>query len=326
MKICFIDKTEFSYSFKDLNSSKLRGAESIIINLSKEVSNLGHEVSVFNKCDYEYNSKEYSWFNINRLNKSFKFDVVIANGDCNFFNLASADKNILISHSNQPLEQFLRKRQLFSYLKFRPKIWMTSKYQIKKRSPLIKIFGQLYIPWSVDNIFVNTEISKDTISDQAIFTSRPDRNLKSLIEIWSKLIHPKIKEKRLVIYGYGEKINHSNIINKDFVDQNELMDDIKNSRLYLIPGHKAETFCLAAEEAKELCIPIVTLGIGCLAERVNHGKTGFIAKNKKEFGDYTIQLFNDDKLWANLRNNLIKIRGENNWLKIANTFISQIYE
>ena len=52
MKICFIDKTEFLYSFKDINSNKLRGAESIIINLSKEVSNLGHEVIVFNNCDF----------------------------------------------------------------------------------------------------------------------------------------------------------------------------------------------------------------------------------------------------------------------------------
>ena len=326
MKICFVDKTEFSYSFKDLNSSKLRGAEAIIINLSKEVSNLGHEVFVFNNCDYEYESKKYSWLNINRLNNLFEFDVVIANGDCNFFNFASAKKNILISHSNQPLEQFLRKRQLYSYIKFRPIVWMTSKYQIKKRSPLIKIFGHMHIPWSVDNIFMNTEISNDIKSDQAIFTSRPDRNLKSLIDIWSNLIHPNIKEKKLIIYGYNKQINHSNIINKNFVPQNDLMNDIKISRVYVIPGHKAETFCLAAEEAKELCIPIVTLGIGCLAERVHHGETGFIAKNKKEFSDYTIQLFNDDKLWMNLRKNLIKIRGENNWFKIANTFISQIYE
>ena len=58
-----------------------------------------------------------------------------------------------------------------------------------------------------------------------------------------------------------------------------MIDDIKKSRIFLIPGHKAELFCLSAQEAKELCVPIVTLGIGSLSERVIHGKTGFIAKN-----------------------------------------------
>ena len=51
----------------------------------------------------------------------------------------------------------------------------------------------------------------------------------------------------------------------------------------LNPGHKGEVFCLAAEEAKELCIPIVTMGYGSLKERVDHGVTGYIAKNKNEF-------------------------------------------
>ena len=143
MKICFIDKTEFSFSCKDINKSKLRGAESIFINLSKEVSNLGHEVIVFNNCNEdEYESANYSWLNINRLkSKNYNFDVVISNSDCNFFKLVSAKKNILISHSNQSIEQFIRKNQLISFLKFRPIIWMTSNFQAKKRSTFIKMFN-----------------------------------------------------------------------------------------------------------------------------------------------------------------------------------------
>ena len=60
----------------------------------------------------------------------------------------------------------------------------------------------------------------------------------------------------------------------------KLILDLINSRLFLTPGHKTEVFCLAAEEARELCIPIVTMGYGCLYERVEHGVTGFIAKNQ----------------------------------------------
>ncbi len=328
MKICFIDKTEFSYSYQDINKSKLRGAESILINLSKEISKLGHEVIVFNNCNKdEHESSSFSWLNINRLKNNFyNFDIVISNSDCNFFNLASGKKNILISHSNQPIEQFIRKNQLMSYLKFRPKIWMTSNFQVKKRSKLIKMFGYILIPWSVDEIFLNAKINNNIDDNQAIFTSRPDRNLDILLNVWSKYIYPHDKKKRLVIYGENDKLLNESIINKNFVPHNELIKDVCNSRLFLIPGHKAETFCLAAEEAKELCVPIVTMGIGCLSERVDHEKTGFVAKNENEFKDYIIQLFSNNETWNLFRNNLLKLRGKNNWRNVANTFIKKINE
>lgn len=81
----------------------------------------------------------------------------------------------------------------------------------------------------------------------------------------------------------------------------------------MIPGHKAELFCLAAEEARELCLPIVTLGIGSLSERVEHEQTGFIAQNEDEFAFYTLELFNNNNLWNNIRDNLFRLRGSKNW-------------
>ena len=91
-------------------------------------------------------------------------------------------------------------------------------------------------------------------------------------------------------------------------NKKELIKDLVNSRLFITPGHKTEVFCLAAEEAKELCIPIVTMGIGSLYERVDHGITGFIAKNQKEFIDYSIKILNSDDLYLNLKKNLLKVK------------------
>ena len=83
--------------------------------------------------------------------------------------------------------------------------------------------------------------------------------------------------------------------------------------------------CIAAEEARELCIPIVTLGIGSLTERVKHGITGFIAKNYEEFAYYTLKIFEDKILWKRLRNNLIKIRGTKKWNSVAINLLKQIH-
>ena len=92
----------------------------------------------------------------------------------------------------------------------------------------------------------------------------------------------------------------------------------------LVPGHKAELYCIAAEEARELCIPIVTLGIGSLYERVEHGITGFVANNRDDFAEYTLKIFNDYNLWKKLRNNLISLRGTKKWAMTASNLLKQL--
>ena len=61
-------------------------------------------------------------------------------------------------------------------------------------------------------------------------------------------------------------------------------------------------------------------------ERVNHGKTGFIANNEKEFADYTFQLFNDDNIWNDMRKNLFSLRGSKKWKDVAKQFLKNAYE
>ena len=73
-----------------------------------------------------------------------------------------------------------------------------------------------------------------------------------------------------------------------------------------------------------MCIPIVTLGYGCLSERVIHGKTGYITKNNNEFTKYTLELFKNDHLWQSMRNNLEKIRSKIKWNNVAEDLINQI--
>ena len=61
-----------------------------------------------------------------------------------------------------------------------------------------------------------------------------------------------------------------------------------------------------------------------MAERVENGKTGFVTKDEKEFAKCTLELFTNDNLWNEMRNNLITNRGKNNWLYVAKKLISQL--
>ena len=48
MKICFLDKTSFQYNYNDLNSPKLSGAETTLLNLSYTISKMSNDVPVMN--------------------------------------------------------------------------------------------------------------------------------------------------------------------------------------------------------------------------------------------------------------------------------------
>ena len=326
MKICFIDYTKFKYSFNDKDNPLLRGAETTLINLSYNLSLLNNEVYIFNNCSKKLHLKNYYWNHINELDQSqISFDIAIANGDINLLNKVNAKKKFAISYSVQPIEKFIRKNQLSSYLKNKPKIILIGQYHKNKRNILTRIWGYDFLNLAIDDNFLksNVIIDKNELTNQAIFTSRPDRNGEKLIKIWKDKIIPYNDNVKLLFTPTSEMKDLSmfNIFYRKMKNQLELINDLKDSRVMLVPGHKAELFCLAAEEARELCIPIVTLGIGSLRERVIHNETGFIAKNEEEFAKYTLDLFNDNDLCIQLKKNLYKIRNSNNWINSANSFL-----
>ena len=76
MKICFLDNTNFQYNSRDLYSNKLRGAESILINLSKALNESGNQVTILNNCPKNEIIDNINWININHYNQSEYFDIV----------------------------------------------------------------------------------------------------------------------------------------------------------------------------------------------------------------------------------------------------------
>ena len=324
MNICFLDGIDNQYTSKDSESSKLRGAENVVINLSKELSKLGNNVFVYNNNQYINTINGVTWANFKYINNKIIFDLAITNNDLNLFKKIKSKKYVAISHSIQSIEKFIRKGQLVSYLYYRPQIILLSNYHLKNRNALLKVFGSIKLEWAVDEIFLNTTIDDSLVEDRAIFTSRDDRNLDILINIWKKKIFLKNKSSKLFVTPSSLIDNKFNIFERNFGSRDMLIKDLIKSRVFLIPGHKGEIFCIAAEEARELCIPIVTLGIGALSERVDHGRTGFIAKNEIEFAQFSLKILRDNNLWRRLRNNLKNIRRSKTWENTAKKLIKHI--
>ena len=328
-KIYFIENSS-SFDFSDLNSPYIGGSEKTLINITNELSKDKNKIiKVFNKSNKPSFKNNLSWNNINNIDTTDTPDYLIAMSDANLLTKINCKKKFLWSHSVQSIEKFIRKKQLFPFIINKPILLLEGEYHYKTRSFFTSFFGKKILPIATDDDFIKTNVDINYIPNQkAIFTTRSDRNLNFLLECWREI---KKKSPKADLYinppfdlSNEDKINGIKLRHKG--SKHELISDLITSRVMLNPGHKGEVFCLAAEEARELCLPIITMGYGSLYERVIHNETGFIAKNKEEFINLAEKILNNDDMYLNLKKKLYLKRNSRSYKDVAIDFLKIINE
>ena len=325
--IVFIDNSDSDFTGYDINTSKVRGTESSLILLAESFIKKGIKVKVLTETKQTVicNGVEY-------LNKetplSENFDICIAISNANRFENFKAKKYIVWSNSLQPFEKFLRKKQLFPFIKYKPEVVTMCNYQFDKRSFITSLYGKHMISLSVDPIFYTEDVDINFIPDKNVLNNiRSLRNLDWLIRIWTKNFKNKDNQAKLYInpdlISYTDHLKTNNIFERKYGTRKELIDELKNTRVFAYTGHKSDIWVLTVEEAVQMCVPVVTYGIGSVKDRVKHGETGYIVKNDDEFAYYMEKLLFDDEFYLKLRKKMLKNRGFKSWDYIANIWIKK---
>ena len=329
IKIYFIEKS-IDFNNNDLSSFKIAGSEKTLINISNALAkNDKFEIKVFNQTTKEIKSNNVQWLNISNINGEDEADHLISMSDANLLSLVKSKNKYLWSHSVQPFEKFLRKKQLLPFIYNKPLMLLEGEYHFNTRSWITSFYGKKILKLAPDNDFIDAKINPTLIpSNKAIFTTRSDRNLLFLLNSWPSIFNKAPKSELNInppheITPEEAKLNIKLRVKSD---KKQLIDELIDSRVMLNPGHKGEVYCLAAEEARELCLPIVTMGYGSLYERVIHNKTGFIAKTKKEFIDYSIELLNNNDTYLRLKENLFKIKGNRTYKDVSDDLLDILNE
>ena len=325
--VIVIDNSDISYSGEDIDGTLVRGTEASLILLSEQFVKMGISVDYCNSTQKKSQVNGVNYFNKNKIIKNKQYDLAIVISDANEFRRVSSVKKAVFSNSNQPIEKFIRKKQLFPFLKYKPTLITLCDYQYKKRSFFTSFYGKQTIPITVDPKFLNIEIDQNFLPEKkVVYNIRSNRNLDRLIKIWCDKIFPFNEDFKLYItpnlIDYKDFHKKNNIFLRTIGSRSEMIDEMKNYRALTYLGHKSDIFTLTAEEAIKMCLPVITFGIGSLKERVTHNETGFIAKNDQEFADYTIKLLNDDDFYLDLKSKMKNKRKENNWEFIANEWAS----
>jgi len=304
-----------AFDGKSLERGPLGGAETAFLSLAHALARRGHRVRVFNMCAASMSHEGVEWAPL-ADGVPDEVDLYIANRSDKLIRLAAGARAAVFWIHN-PAGYLLKFRYLWKLWQRRPTIVFSGKFHAASYPGWAPAGTRRIIPYGISEVF-RTAMPPRTPPRQAIFTSNPLRSLDWLLDLWCSRIHPASPDAELHVYSgmatYGSFGNSraaamrpilakaagmaaSGVVLKDPVAKEALAGALGASRVLLYRGDPGETFCLAVGEAQAVGVPAVVQDIGCVAERLVDGVTGFVACDDESFAVHAIRLLTDDALW-----------------------------
>jgi hypothetical protein len=304
-----------AFDGKSLERGPLGGAETAFLSLAQALAQRGHRVRVCNMCAAPMSHEGVEWTPL-ASGVPDATDLYIANRSDKLIRLAAGARAAVFWIHN-PAGYLLKFRYLWKLWQRRPTIVFSGEFHAASYPGWAPAGTRWIIPYGISEVF-RTTIPPKTPPPQAIFSSNPLRSLDWLLDLWCARIYPACPAAELHVYSgmatYGafgdsradtmrpilEKaagMAASGVVLKEPVAKEALAGALGASRVLLYRGDPGETFCLAVGEAQAVGVPAVVQDIGCVAERVVDGVTGFVAPDDAIFAAHAIRLLTDDALW-----------------------------
>jgi len=289
----------------------LGGAETAFVSLAEAFARRGHEILVRNHCIQVGHHNGVEWLPL-EAGMPERADLYIANrGDKLLPLMPGARRTVFWIHN--PANYLLKPRYLTKLYRIRPPIVFSGEWHRATFPRWAPSGARVVIPYGISEPFRTAPPPPTVPPPHAIFTSSPLRGLDWLLALWAQRIHPALPEAELHVFSgpatYGGLKSSEmrsildrakdipGVVMRDPVAKPMLARELAASRVMLYRGDPGETFCLAVGEAQAAGVPCVVQNIGCVAERVIDGETGFIASSDDQFAKLALALLSDDALW-----------------------------
>jgi glycosyltransferase involved in cell wall biosynthesis len=334
--IIFADKTG-RYDGRDLEKRPLGGTESSVIRCARELAKRGHRVEVYSNCDAPVEDQGVFWRPLDGPRPD-SCDLYVACHQPELLGFVHRPRRCAI-WVLWPVNQLKHYKKLWRMWRYRPIPILISLYQAQTYSPVLPQHNpQIVLPHALPDDVRGLPPVTETPPPRAIFASHPSRNLRHLVEIWAQHILPRVPDAVLDVYGISELAPGEDAWTKwengtlppgmsaevkasvrirPPQSREQLMDEMRRSRVMLYLGHKAEAFCLAVAEAQALGVPAVLSDLTVLPERVIDNLTGFVRADDAAFGEAAVALLTDDDLWRRQHEAAIRYQQGINWSEHA---------
>jgi len=297
-----------AYTGASLASGAVAGTESSVIYLAEALARRGHRVFALNRLAASSVENGVTWLPLNERPNLPPVDFAIAvNSDRLYWGFKARQKLTWL-HTPPTLGKFLKRRNALALLWHRPTAVLLGRYHASTLDPRVPYRHRVVIPHGVADFFLTSEPEAVPRAKKAVFCSRPSRGLDFVARLWPE-IRAAVPDAELHVFCPQSRLDEAaakiggtvpGVRVRGSLARADLAAELKTARVMLIPGDPDETYCLAAAEATASGVPLVTLGIGALKERVRDGETGFLASGADDFARHARNILGDDDLWLRL--------------------------
>lgn len=155
----------------------------------------------------------------------------------------------------------------------------------------------------------------------AVVTTHPLQGLGWLVEVWTRLVHPRLPAARLAVYSAvlskglkGEEIPvniipilqqvkaaaSANVVVVEPRNDEGMAEVYRASRVHLYPCDSGDYACWTLAESQAAGLPAVARSLGGVDERIANGETGYIVPDAEAFANVTLQILGEDGFYKNL--------------------------
>ncbi len=251
-------------------------------------------------------------------------DVAVAINDAGL--LPGGGLPVVWFHNEVEFWREARKGRLAALWRHRPAGVFIGARQRRAAALLLPLRARITIPYGLPERVLAAAPAAAPPPPHAVFTSQAYRGLRGVIAMWRGQVAPRVPGARFSAFIDAADIaayaalaeGEPSIAILPRVGNAAVIEMLRGARLLVAPGHRSETFCMAAAEAIAMGVPVVTQGIGSLAERVADGRTGFVCRRGgAAMARRIVEVLTDDGLWRSLHGGGLATRAGNGWAEAA---------
>jgi glycosyltransferase involved in cell wall biosynthesis len=323
MRITIVAPIKSRFGLASATTTGLGGIETACIELSRALAARGHEMILVSQTDEPAREPEIANVGFANL-ATIEGDVLIACNDARLLENALHGQRVLWMHNPLALEKAARRRQIGPMWRWRPRAVFGSRDAERACSRIYPFASRQVVPLGVTREFLSAEVGQPR-ELRFIWASQPQRGLPQAVAAWRAHFAAMPPGASLDIFGStttdaGISPTDATAAGINFhprATKADLARVFERSLALICPGAADETFCLAAAEAQCVGLPVLTLGIGSLAERVSHGINGLVTRDFGELGVACARLASDPELAELLRRGALATRGLLTWERTA---------
>jgi 2-polyprenyl-3-methyl-5-hydroxy-6-metoxy-1,4-benzoquinol methylase/tetratricopeptide (TPR) repeat protein len=302
----FCSKTLHEWTPESIKDG-IGGSEEAIIYLSKELTKLGYQITVFNNCGEKsgnYDGVEYK--NFYEFNSRDFYDVVISwRANIFEYGLVKAKKRIVWMHDVPDPDHYKNPDNLEAILALSE----FHKTLLPEEIPDEKV----YISANGINVedFKNKGIKREP--HRVIYASSYDRGLVHLLDMWPD-VRKEVPDAELhIFYGWHnfdnlvadglvdgrfkeeivKKMDQPGVFEHGKIGHKELIDEFYKSSIWAYPCHFNEISCITAMKAQQTgCMPLTT-DYAALKETVKTGTGAVIVRGNPNESQETRNSFKE---------------------------------